>query len=95
MKIAVYCGSDFGNNEEYAKAARELGQWIGKSKHTLVYGGGESGLMGAVAKEVHAAGSEVIGVIPGNVEFIKSRPQPYVTKLITTTNMSEDRKSVV
>ena len=30
MKIAVYCGSDFGNNEEYAKAARELGQWIGK-----------------------------------------------------------------
>lgn len=46
------------------------------------------GLMGAVAKEVHAAGSEVIGVIPGNVEFIKSRPQPYVTKLITTTNMS-------
>lgn len=92
MKIAVYCGSDFGNNEEYAKAARELGQWIGKSKHTLVYGGGESGLMGAVAKEVHAEGSEVIGVIPGNVEFIKSRPQPYVTKLITTTNMSERKQ---
>ena len=89
MKIAVYCGSDFGNNEEYTKAARELGQWIGKGKHTLVYGGGESGLMGAVAKEVHAAGSEVIGVIPGNVEFIKSRPQPYVTKLITTTNISK------
>ena len=59
MKIAVYCGSDFGNNEEYTKAARELGQWIGKSKYTLVYGGGESGLMGAVAKEVHAAGSIV------------------------------------
>ena len=39
MKIAVYCGSDFGNNEEYTKAARELGQWIGKGKHTLVYGG--------------------------------------------------------
>ena len=69
MKIAVYCGSDFGNNEEYTKAARELGQWIGKSKYTLIYGGGESGLMGAVAKEVHAEGSEVIGVIPGNVEY--------------------------
>lgn len=95
MKIAVYCGSDFGNNEEYAKAASELGQWIGKSKHTLVYGGGESGLMGAVAKEVHAADSEVIGVIPGNVEFIKSRPQPYVTKLITTTNMSERKQKML
>ena len=95
MKIAVYCGSDFGNNEEYTKAARELGQWIGKSKYTLIYGGGESGLMGAVAKEVHAAGSEVIGVIPGNVEFIKSRPQPYVTKLITTTNMSERKQKML
>ena len=48
MKIAVYCASVFGNNEEYVKAARELGQWIGKSNHALVYGGGESGLMGAV-----------------------------------------------
>ena len=32
MKIAVYCGSDFGINEEYTKAARELGQWIGKKQ---------------------------------------------------------------
>ena len=95
MKIAVYCGSDFGNNEEYTKAARELGQRIGQSKYTLIYGGGESGLMGAVAKEVHAEGSEVIGVIPGNVEFIKSRPQPYVTKLITTTNMSERKQKML
>lgn len=92
MKIAVYCASVFGNNEEYVKAARELGQWIGKSNHALVYGGGESGLMGSVAEEVHVAGNEVIGVVPGNVEFIKSRPQSYVTKLITTTNMSERKQ---
>ena len=95
MKIAVYCASVFGNNEEYVKAARELGQWIGKSNHALVYGGGESGLMGAVAEEVHVAGNEVIAVVPGNVEFIKSRPQPYVTKLITTTNMSERKQKMV
>ena len=79
MNIAVYCGSDFGNQDVYKRAATELGKWIGKNNHTLVYGGGESGLMGAVAKEVHEAGSTVIGVIPGNVEFIKARPQPYVT----------------
>ena len=75
MNIAVYCGSDFGNQDVYKRAATELGKWIGKNNHTLVYGGGESGLMGAVAKEVHEAGSTVIGVIPGNVEFIKARPQ--------------------
>lgn len=95
MKIAVYCASVFGGNREYVKAARELGKWIGKSKHTLVYGGGESGLMGIVAEEVYAAGNEVIGVVPGNVEFINSRPQPYTTKLITTMDMSERKQKMV
>ena len=63
MKIAVYCASEFGKEELYTEAARELGQWIGASKHTLVYGGGESGLMGIVAKEVHDAGCEVTKLI--------------------------------
>ena len=95
MKIAVYCASVFGGNREYVKAARELVEWIGKSKHTLVYGGGESGLMGVVAEEVYASGNEVIGVVPGNVEFINSRPQPYTTKLITTMDMSERKQKMV
>jgi len=95
MKIAVYCGSGFGNRPEFADAARELGRWMGSNGHTLVYGGGEAGLMGTIAKEVHDAGQEVIGVIPGNVEFIKSRPQPYVTKLITTENMSERKQTML
>ena len=45
MKIAVYCGSDFGKEPIYAEAARELGKWIGANKYSLVYGGGEAGLM--------------------------------------------------
>ena len=45
MNIAVYCGSDFGNQDVYKRAATELGKWIGKNNHTLVYGGGESGLV--------------------------------------------------
>lgn len=91
MKIAVYCGSDFGNDTAYKEAAHELGAWIATSGHTLVYGGGEAGLMGEVAKAVFEAGQPVVGVIPGNVDFIKNRPQPYVTELIVTENMS-DRK---
>ena len=94
MKIAVYCASEFGKEEIYTEAAKELGQWIGRTKHTLVYGG-ESGLMGTVAKEVHAAGCEVIGVVPGNVAFIKNRPQPYVTKLIFTEDMSERKRKML
>ena len=95
MKIAVYCGSELGSHPEYAKAARELGGWIGNNKYTLVYGGGESGLMGAVAGAVHDAGCEVIGVVPGNVDFIKERPQPYVTELIITNNMSDRKQKML
>jgi hypothetical protein len=95
MKIAVYCGSDFGNNSEYVKAAEELGRWIGACGHTLVYGGGESGLMGAVAREVHSAGQVVIGVVPDNVDFIKGRPQSYVTELIAAPNMSERKRKML
>ena len=95
MNIAVYCGSVSGNKEQFEKGARALGTWIGEHGHTLVYGGGESGLMGIVAKEVHDAGCEVIGVVPGNVAFIKNRPQPYVTKLIFTEDMSERKRKML
>lgn len=95
MKIAVYCGSGFGNNPVYAEGAKRLGQWIGQNKHTLVYGGGESGLMGVVAREVFEAGCSVIGVVPGDVSFIKDRPQPYVTELIVAKNMSERKETML
>ncbi len=95
MKIAVYCGSGFGNDPAYAEGAKHLGQWIGSKGHTLVYGGGEAGLMGSVARAVYEAGCPVIGVVPGDVEFIKSRPQPYVTELIEARNMSERKEKML
>ena len=45
MNVVVYCGSNPGNNTNYAKAALELGAWIGDSGNTLVYGGSSVGLM--------------------------------------------------
>ena len=90
MKIAVFCGSTSGKDPIYKDAAKDLGSWIGENKYTLVYGGGDAGLMGEVAKAAHDK-SEVIGVVPGNVDFIKDRPQIYVDKLIEAKDMS-DRK---
>ena len=49
MNIAVYCGSNLGSKEKFSSVAEELGTWIGKNHHTLVYGGGKRGLMGVVA----------------------------------------------
>ncbi len=64
MNITVYCGASVGNGPEYKQAAVELGTWIGKNGHTLVYGGGSVGLMGVIADAVLAAGGEAIGITP-------------------------------
>jgi uncharacterized protein (TIGR00730 family) len=64
MRICVYCGSRQGALPAYADAARAFGTLIGRAGHGLVYGGGNVGLMGAVADAVLAAGGPVIGVIP-------------------------------
>jgi uncharacterized protein (TIGR00730 family) len=64
MKICVFCGSATGENPVYAEAARKLGSLFAKSSHSLVYGGGNIGLMGILADAVLLHQGEVIGVIP-------------------------------
>jgi uncharacterized protein (TIGR00730 family) len=64
FSIAVYCGAREGANAQHAQAARAVGDWIGRHGGQLVYGGGNSGLMGVVAQATHAAGGRVLGVIP-------------------------------
>ncbi len=62
--ICVYCGSSSGRKEEYRLAAESLGSELARRGITLVYGGGNVGLMGVVADAALAAGGKVIGVIP-------------------------------
>lgn len=64
MNITVYLGAKEGNDPGLKKAVQELGTWIGSSGNALVYGGSKSGLMGAIADSVLAAGGEVTGVEP-------------------------------
>lgn len=63
-RVCVFCGSNSGANPAYARVAAELGQLLAKRGMTLVYGGGNVGLMGVVADAALAAGGEVIGIIP-------------------------------
>ena len=64
MNICVFCGSATGTNPVYSAAARDLGVLFAKGSHTLVYGGGNIGLMGILADSVLDHDGEVIGVIP-------------------------------
>lgn len=61
--ICVFCGSADLIHTDYLSAARAMGQTIAQRGLSLVYGGGKTGLMGALADGALQAGGEVIGVI--------------------------------
>ena len=64
FSLCIYCGSKVGLHVGYEAAARRVGTLIGERGWQLVYGGGNAGLMGAVANATLAAGGRVVGVIP-------------------------------
>lgn len=64
FSLCVYCGSRLGTNPLFEAAALGVGTWIGQHGGELVYGGGNAGLMGVVARATLDAGGTVYGVIP-------------------------------
>jgi uncharacterized protein (TIGR00730 family) len=82
--VCVFCGSSDAAAPAYIEAAAQLGRALAGAKLRLVYGGGGVGLMGATARAAHAAGGEVLGVIP---TFLigKERALETVEHVIVTT----------
>jgi uncharacterized protein (TIGR00730 family) len=64
MNICVFCGSASGQNPIYANTAQLFGKLLAENGHSLVYGGGNIGLMGLVADAVLANHGNVVGIIP-------------------------------
>ncbi len=62
--LAVFCGSKNGNNPLYTDHTIQLGKLLAWHQITLIYGGGNVGIMGKIADEVMVNGGKVIGVIP-------------------------------
>jgi len=84
--ICVYCGSGHGNDPAFTEAAVQLGRDMARAGITLVYGGGNVGLMGVVARAVLDNGGHVVGIIP---EFLKAREImiPDAQELIVVPDM--------
>lgn len=64
MNICIYGASSNQINPNYISQTERLGRLMAERGHTLVYGGGNGGLMGAAARGVHNGGGKVIGVAP-------------------------------
>ena len=62
--VCVFCGANPGNSAGYVQAAARMGRYLADTGRRLVYGGGRTGLMGALAEAALAGGGEVIGVMP-------------------------------
>ncbi len=93
QRLCVFCGSSFGKKAVYLQSAEELGTYLADHNIGLVYGGGNVGLMGAMADAALAAGGEVIGVIP---EHLMAREVGHrgLTKLHIVQSMHE-RKALM
>ncbi len=93
MNICVYCGSSTRAEARYLAVGETLGRLLAQGGHTLVYGAGSIGVMGSLARAVHAHGGRVIGVIPTAMvsEEVAYRP---CDEFIEVANMRQ-RKAVM
>lgn len=68
QKIGVYLSSKENLPESYVQAAREVGELIGRTGRTLIYGGARKGLMEVLAQSVKQHGGRVYGMVPEIIE---------------------------
>jgi len=91
--VCVYAASSDAVATEYIEAAESLGSLLAERGYGLVYGAGNLGLMGVLAKAVHEGGGHVIGVIPDRLRDLELAYEA-ADELIVTESMSE-RKAIM
>lgn len=86
--LCVFCGSSSGNNPEFIRSAQLLGQYLAENGITLIYGGANVGIMGAIADSTLENGGSVKGVLP---KFLQGKEIAHtgLTELIICETMHE------
>jgi uncharacterized protein (TIGR00730 family) len=89
--LCVFCGARPGANPAYAQAAGAVGRLIAALGWRLIYGAGDLGLMGEVARAAQSAGAGTLGVIPTHL-LARERGSRDHSNLIITEDMHERKK---
>ncbi|SNX67651.1 hypothetical protein SAMN05878503_101288 [Cereibacter ovatus] len=89
--VCVFCGARAGLQPAYARDARSLGRLIAVEGWRLVYGAGDVGLMGEVARAALAEGGLTMGVIPTHL-LIREQGRRDLAQLVVTEDMHERKK---
>lgn len=93
FSLCVYCGARPGSKPAYMQAATELGGALAAAGIRLVYGAGDVGLMGAVARAAQAGGGVTFGVIPTHLMDMEVGKADLSTFVVTET--MHERKKVM
>ena len=91
--VCVYCGSRDGAHPAYAAEAEATGQMLARNNWRLVYGAGDVGLMGRVARSCQQAGGKTFGVIPTHLMRLEVGKRDLDSFVITET--MHERKKVM
>ena len=94
MNITVYCGAAEGQDTEFIARARELGAWMASKGHTLIYGAGNSGMMGAVSDALIEGGGEAIGVTP-RFFILAEETRDDLAEVVISDDMSTRRSWMI
>lgn len=89
--VCVFCGSRPGRNPAHAKAARHTGEMLARNGWRLVFGAGDVGLMGEVARAATGAGAAMLGVIPVHL-LGRERTEREGAAMVVTEDMHERKK---
>ena len=92
--VCVYCGSRPGRDASYTAAAEAMGHALAAEKWRLVYGAGDVGLMGVVARAAQASGGDTFGVIPTHL-LQREVGKTDLTRFVVTETMHERKKVMV
>jgi uncharacterized protein (TIGR00730 family) len=93
-KVCVYCGSGDGTRPAFVESARAFGKLLAGNGVSLVYGGGNIGMMGTISTAVMEHGGDVIGIIP---EFLLTQERAGrhgTDNLIITRDMHERKRKM-
>ena len=92
MNICVYGASSIDLDKKYIEEGELLGKKIAEDGHTLIFGGGNNGMMGAAARGADSKGGEIIGIAPifFNVDGIL-----YNSKTLIRPETMRERKKIL
>ena len=93
MNITLYGAASERIGKEYIEGVEELGREMAKRGHTMVFGAGSTGLMGAAARGMHECGGGIIGITPHFMHKLEPISD-LCTELIATETMAE-RKTLM